>query len=1161
MTPSFIADAQFDNRFNQMHLGPGHPYYIYAPDFRDSSAGVVWLHYLCHLLNIHGRDAYVMGCNNVSPNLKTPLLSHELVDKHRQLGRIPIVIYPEVVSGNPAGADVVVRYLLNFEGALTGRGMEACSDDLRFYAAPILVRDTGERVDGFLAVPSIDTSVFNTNGCGIRKGRLLYRHRYPLDQMDLSLFPSDVHELAMHEPLPLARLAQLLKSAEVLYTYEWSITCVLAVLCGCPVIFMREGGIDETFLEQSYNGPGGFAMFDTPNALEIAHASLPDALANYKGLEKRFWAQLDHFIELTQARSEQHVGADRVSQQYQQWLGERALQGTRLRLYEQALVVGERPLHFEVVVFGGAGEDERTLASLARQHYPITQASFLPQATDYLKPWQALAQASSCQWFVLLPNGDEVTADLLLLAAEAISLNPRLQALYVDQDELTAQGPANPVFKPDFNLDLLRSYNYTGSLLLVSRDALLATVPSVADAGEAIFTDILLQSVERDGMTVVGHLSAILHHSRHGFAAWLAEQANPAAGRCIVQAHLQRLGLVAKVESCRLPFVNRVRLVWPGAPQVSLLVDARGPVSFVTRCLEGLLQTRGVNYQIHLVEALQVEPDLRAWLAEIEAMGEPLISVVRAPLSEAIESAIGEYLVVLDPGCLVTDPDWLLELLVQGRRQEVAAVGAKLMGHDDRVVSAGVVLGLRGAADCLFEGESDQSGGYLYRLQVVQNLSALDRRCLLLKKAALAEVGGMADLIWEQRGTDVELSLKLAQAGYLLVWTPYARLLWQDQEHDGAMLDEMSPGLYERWLPKLVDDAAYNRNFTREGLDFELETQPQHLWRPLAWRPLPVVQIVPGQSAGCAYYRVLQPFRALEQALEIEGIITERPKSPVLLAGIAADVVVVQREHQPLQMDALQTLRRATDAFVIYDMDDWLADSPAAGKGTVTGAPAIADLERALANVDRVVVSTPALANRLEGRHHDIRVVPTRLPATHWGSLVSNRRRQGRPRIGFAGNAGHRLDLAIIEEVIQALGQEVEWVFLGIRPAGAKIDEFHAPVPIEDYPRKLAGLDLDIALAPLLANDFNECKSNLRLLEMGACGYPVIASDIAPYQGGLPVQRVANEPEKWLEAIRAHLVDLDAAFIQGQRLREAVQRDWLLEGANLRSWKRDWLPG
>lgn len=1155
MNPSSTAGVPTDSRLHQMHLGLGHPYYIHAPDFRDTSAGVACLHYLCHTLNIHGRDAYVMNCNQVNPNLKTPPLSQALVDGHRQQGKVPIVVYPEVVSGNPAGADVVVRYLLNFEGALTGRGMEAGRDDLRIYAGPVLVRDSDERVDGFLDVPCINTVLFNAEACGARLGRFLYRHRYPLDQVDFSRFPADIQELSMHEPLPLPRLAQLLRSAEVLYTYEWSITCVLAILCGCPVLFMREGGIDEAFLEQSYIGSGGFAMVDAPGALAVAQAGLADAMVRYARLEQGFWEQLDRFIALTQARSEQHVGAGRRNEHYQRWLGERALQGTRLRLYEQALVVGERPLHFEVVVFGGAGEDERTLASLAQQHYPATQAFFLPDATDYLAGWQALAQASHCQWFVLLPNGDEVTADLLLLAAEAISLKPHLQALYVDQDELTAQGPANPVFRPDFNLDLLRSYSYTGSLLLVSRDALLATVASVTAAGEAILSDILFQSVERDGVTAVGHLPAILHHGRQGFATWLAGRANPTAGRGIVQAHLQRLGLAGQVEACWLPFVNRTRLEWPGDPLVSLIVATNGPTSQVAQCLESLLQTRAVQYEIQLVESPGVGPELRAWLAQIEAMGEPLVRVVRAPLAEVIEAAAGEYLVLLDSACRATDPDWLREMVTQGRRQEVAAVGAKLVDQRDRIVSAGLVLGLRGAVDCLFEGESDAQAGYLHRLQVVQNLSALDGRCLLLKASALREIGGLGDLAWEQRGADAELSLRLTQAGYLLVWTPYARLSWQDQAPDGAILDEVSPGLYERWLPKLVDDAAYSRNFTREGRDFELETRPQHLWRPLAWRPLPVVQIVPGQSTGCAYYRVLQPFRALEQALEVEGIVTERPKSPVLLAGIAADVVVVQREHQPLQMDALQTLRRATNAFVVYDMDDWIADGTPA-----SAAQPLADLERALANVDRVVVSTAALANRLVGKHQDIRVVPTRLPAAQWGSLTRGRRRQGRPRVGFAGNAGHMADLALIEEVILALGQEVEWVFLGIRPAAAQIDEFHAPVPIEDYPRKLAGLDLDVALAPLLENGFNECKSNLRLLEMGACGYPVIASDITPYRGGLPVQRVANEPSAWLAAIRAHLNDLDAAFIQGQRLREAVHRDWLLEGANLKSWKRDWLP-
>jgi hypothetical protein len=65
------------------------------------------------------------------------------------------------------------------------------------------------------------------------------------------------------------------------------------------------------------------------------------------------------------------------------------------------------------------------------------------------------------------------------------------------------------------------------------------------------------------------------------------------------------------------------------------------------------------------------------------------------------------------------------------------------------------------------------------------------------------------------------------------------------------------------------------------------------------------------------------------------------------------------------------------------------------------------------------------------------------------------------------------------------------------------VHEFHSGVPIEEYPRKLASLNLDLALAPLEENAFNECKSNLRLLEYGACGFPVIATDIVCYQNDL----------------------------------------------------------
>jgi glycosyltransferase involved in cell wall biosynthesis len=108
-------------------------------------------------------------------------------------------------------------------------------------------------------------------------------------------------------------------------------------------------------------------------------------------------------------------------------------------------------------------------------------------------------------------------------------------------------------------------------------------------------------------------------------------------------------------------------------------------------------------------------------------------------------------------------------------------------------------------------------------------------------------------------------------------------------------------------------------------------------------------------------------------------------------------------------------------------------------------------------------------------------------------------------------------------------------------------------VPFDIYPQTLAALGLDVALAPLAANRFNECKSNLRLLEYGALGVPVVATDIVPYRCGLPVTLVRNRPVAWIDAVRALAFERDTARETGAALRAAVLRDWMLDD-HLDAW-------
>lgn len=388
------------------------------------------------------------------------------------------------------------------------------------------------------------------------------------------------------------------------------------------------------------------------------------------------------------------------------------------------------------------------------------------------------------------------------------------------------------------------------------------------------------------------------------------------------------------------------------------------------------------------------------------------------------------------------------------------------------------------------------------------------------------------------------------------------------QEGDQARSEQEQEVFYKRWLPIVARDPAYNTNLALQGLggaSFSLEPGLRSGWSPFSKAQLPKILALPVNASAIGHYRVTQPLIELEAAGRAHGRIHYNLPTIIEVERHSPDVIILQGRYSEGPINEIPSLQKYSSARRIYELDDFVINVPHRN-AHIRNMPGKDEMEslvrRAIGMCDRVVVSTEPLGNALSDMHHDIRVVPNMLASHLWTDLRSQRRTSKKPRVGWGGGTSHHGDLAVIADVVRELANEVDWVFFGMCPDDLRqyMHEFHGVIGLDVYPAKLASLNLDLALAPLEFHIFNDCKSNLRLLEYGACGYPVICTDTEAYRGYLPCTRIkTNSTDEWLQAIRMHLADPDASYRMGDELREIVLRDYVLRGDNLRYWENGWL--
>jgi len=458
-------------------------------------------------------------------------------------------------------------------------------------------------------------------------------------------------------------------------------------------------------------------------------------------------------------------------------------------------------------------------------------------------------ELASGQYVALLDHDDVLAEHALYMIVKELNENPGYKFIYTDEDKISPKGVrSDPTFKPDWNLDLFLSMNYPCHLSVLEISKLKEIGGFRVGYEGSQDYDLLLRYTETLEKTEIGHIPHVLYHWRMipgSTATGTSEKDYCAeAGLNAISDYLMRNGISANAEL--IPgwgTIMRIKYDVPCPPPlVSIIILARNGLKLLSTCVDSInSKTSYSNYEIVIVANDGGEEDCIEYR---EKPGESRrVNVIRyegafnyaAICNYGVDNVNGDIVCLLNDDTEVIDAEWLTELVSHAVRPGVGAVGAKLLYEDNSIQHAGIVLGVGGTAGYVHRLLKNGMRGYFNRAGVIQNYTAVTGACMVLRKRLYKEIGGMDKDQFCITFNDVDFCLKLVQAGYRNVWTPFSFLYhYESKTREYGNTDEKIARLKveeqkfrEKWGQIIGRDPAYNPNLSLEKEDFSLSWPPR----------------------------------------------------------------------------------------------------------------------------------------------------------------------------------------------------------------------------------------------------------------------------------------------------------------------------------------------
>lgn len=428
----------------------------------------------------------------------------------------------------------------------------------------------------------------------------------------------------------------------------------------------------------------------------------------------------------------------------------------------------------------------------------------------------AAIELCSGEYIAFMDQDDLLKPHALAMVALLLAEQPDLDLIYSDEDKIDFNGlVADPHLKPEWSPDLLMSVNYINHLTVARRDLVVQAGGLRAGFDGSQDYDLLLRLTEVTDK--IAHIPEPLYSWRmsHGSAA-ADVNAKPyaiAAGKKAIREALERRGTSGWADDGVIPTMYRTRYSVPGSPHVVIIIPTRNRVDLLRPCVTSILEkSTYINYEIVVVDNGSDDGETLEYLARAP------VRVIRYPyhfnyarqVNFAAWSVVSDALLFLNNDTEVISPDWIEALLEHALRPTVGAVGGKLLYGDGRPQHEGILVGVGGWA------WNVDHGGYFARGELVRNVSAVTGACVMMRPSVFARVGGNDERL-RIAYNDVDLGLRVRQAGFDVVYTPYARLYhYEGASRKGWEHDEDGPLFGKRWNPREMIDPYYSPLFERD---------------------------------------------------------------------------------------------------------------------------------------------------------------------------------------------------------------------------------------------------------------------------------------------------------------------------------------------------------